>query len=419
VTTFAVSARGLGKRYRVGQIETAFVRAKRRLKGERTESIWALDDVSFDLSPGEAMGVIGRNGAGKSTLLKVLARITEPTTGYVDIAGRVGALLEVGTGFHPDLTGRENVYLNGTLLGMTRREIDRRFDDIVGFAGVERHINTPVRWYSSGMYVRLAFAVAAHLEPEILIVDEVLAVGDVEFQKRCISRMSDVTKEGRTILFVSHNMSIVRRLCQTAILLDSGRMKDWGPVNDVVSHYLSSIEPDEGGVRRWNRDDRLGDAAFAVTEIRVTGDDDEPKTTFFTSSPIYVTMEFEIEEDVSPALMAAFEIATGDGAIAFFSSFRDMPDGAEPPVVRGKNALRCRIPAELLNSGRYMINLRASLHGARWIVHEDSVLHFDVIASHGESLWVSGTGRPGAVAPMLEWEAVDPRAASEVPLHAA
>jgi lipopolysaccharide transport system ATP-binding protein len=269
------------------------------------------------------------------------------------------------------------------------------------------------------MYVRLAFAVAAHLEPEILIVDEVLAVGDVEFQKRCISRMSDVTKEGRTILFVSHNMSIVRRLCQTAILLDSGRMTDWGPVNEVVSHYLSSIEPDEGGVRRWTAGERLGDAAFAVTEVRLTGEDDEPRTTFFTSSPIYVTLEFEIEEEVSPALMAAFEIATGDGAIAFFSSFRDMPDGTEPPVVRGKNALRCRIPAELLNSGRYMINLRATLHGARWIVNEDAVLHFDVIASHGESLWVSGTGRPGAVAPMLEWEAVDPRAASEVPLQAA
>jgi lipopolysaccharide transport system ATP-binding protein len=199
MAALAISARGLGKRYRIGQVENAMQRARSLLKGTGgTDFMWALDDVTFDVHVGDSVAIIGRNGAGKSTLLKVLSRVTEPTAGYVDIAGRVGALLEVGTGFSGELTGRENVYLNGAVLGMSRAEVARKFDEIVAFSGVERHIDTPVKWYSSGMYVRLAFAVAAHLEPEILIVDEVLAVGDAEFQKRCLGRMADVAHEGRT-----------------------------------------------------------------------------------------------------------------------------------------------------------------------------------------------------------------------------
>ena len=414
----AISAHGLGKRYRVGQVENAFARMKRLVHRRPQDFIWAVDDLTFDVAAGEPTAVIGRNGAGKSTLLKLLARITEPTAGYADVAGRIGALLEVGTGFHGELTGRENVYMNGALLGMTRADVDAKFDEIVAFAGVERHIDTPVKWYSSGMYVRLGFAVAAHLEPEILIVDEVLAVGDVEFQKRCLDRMAEVTREGRTILFVSHNMNIVRRLCRSAILLERGKLVGEGDTPSVVHQYLASLEAAEGGRRRWEGEERLGDAACSFAELRITGDDDEPRTTFFTSKPIYVTLEFDLEE-INPTLMVGFELAASDGSVVFFSSYRDVPDDQVPPPTLGRNALRCEIPSRLLNSGRYMINLRAGLHGTRWIVHQDGVLNFDVIADHGESLFASGAARPGVIAPPISWEAVEPHSPGKEVLRAA
>ena len=217
-----------------------------RRSAPRRSDFWALKDVSFEVPPGEVLGVVGRNGAGKSTLLKVLSRITEPTTGRVELRGRVGSLLEVGTGFHPELTGRENIYLNGAILGMKRREIARKFDEIVAFAEVEQFLDTPVKRYSSGMYMRLAFAVAAHLEPEILLVDEVLAVGDAEFQKKCLGKMGDVAGEGRTVLFVSHNMGAVQTVCRRALLLDHGRVKMIGPAEEVVAEYLKAGEAADG-----------------------------------------------------------------------------------------------------------------------------------------------------------------------------
>jgi len=418
MTEFAISAHGLGKRYRIGQVESGFVRLRRRVgRLGPQESLWALDDVTFDVAEGDAFAVIGRNGAGKSTLLKVLSRITEPTAGFADVRGRIGALLEVGTGFHPELTGRENVYLNASLLGMTTHEVDRRFERIVAFSGVERHINTPVKWYSSGMYIRLAFAVAAHLDPEILVIDEVLAVGDLEFQKRCLDRMSEVVREGRTVIFVSHNMNVVRRLCRNGMLLDGGRVLTTGAVNDVIGTYLSSIEPDEGGRRQWAPHERPGDETFSLAEIRVTDEDDEPRTTFFTSKPIYVTLEFDVEE-LNPALNVAIELAGGDGTVGFFTSFRDMPEGSAPELLRGRNAFRCQIPPGLLNAGRYAINVRAGLHGVRWVAFEDAVLHFDTIADHGESLFLTGAMRPGLVAPALQWHAVEPAPAGERALSA-
>jgi len=403
----AISAHGLGKRYRVGQVDNAFIRVRRRLKGMGgVDSMWALHDVTFDVAAGETVGIIGRNGAGKSTLLKVLSRVTEPSVGYVDVAGRVGALLEVGTGFSTDLTGRENVYLNGAILGMTRAEVSRKFDEIVAFSGVERHIDTPVKWYSSGMFVRLAFAVAAHLEPEILIVDEVLAVGDAEFQKRCLGRMADVAREGRTVLFVSHNMQIVRRLCQRGILLERGEVKTQDDIESVVRTYLSSLDSIDGGRRRW-LDPPLGDAECRVLEVRITDAADEPQATYFTSQPIYVTLELDLES-VNPALSVALEVATVDGVVVFHTSFRDSPDASMPKLVPGRNALRCEIPTELLNSGRYVINLRISLHTIRWIIYADGVLHFDVLADHGESLFLVGASRPGVVLPEVSWVAVEP-----------
>ena len=258
----AVKVENLGKMYHIGgpqeayqtfrdaitrTISAPFKRARDLLSGQAygaaglTEEIWALKDVSFEVKHGEVIGIIGRNGAGKSTLLKILSQITEPTTGYADIYGRVGALLEVGTGFHPELTGRENVYLNGAILGMSRNDINRKFDEIVEFAGVEKFIDTPVKHYSSGMGLRLGFSVAAHLEPEILVVDEVLAVGDAEFQKKCLGKMSDVASEGRTVLFVSHNMSAIRSLCQHAIWLKQGQVLEIGESTIMVAEYLRSV----------------------------------------------------------------------------------------------------------------------------------------------------------------------------------
>jgi lipopolysaccharide transport system ATP-binding protein len=420
MTDLAITAHGLGKRYRLGQLETG-VTLLRRLAGRRPprEVMWALDDLSFDVEEGDTFAIVGRNGAGKSTLLKLLARITEPTTGYADIYGRVGALLEVGTGFHAELTGRENVFLNGAILGMSRQEVKRRFDDIVEFSGVGKYIDTPVKRYSSGMYVRLAFAVAAHLEPEILIVDEVLAVGDAEFQKRCLGRMGDVAREGRTVLFVSHNMQAVRRLCHKAILLEKGKLVAEGDAETVVRRYLSSVESPDLGRKRWDDPETApGDDFCRVVEVRATDPAGEPSTSFFSSRPIAVTLEFDLER-LDPAFIAGFDLASIDGTTVFRSYHTDLPEEAAPRLVPGRNAIRCVIPAGLLNSGRYAINLRFSLHWTRWIAHVDGVLHFDVVADHGDSLFLNDTARPGLVAPILDWTAVEPTSDTYEPAFAA
>src|SRR5438067_1582168 len=259
--TPSITVDNLGKEYRLGTQDSAYatiretlaVRSRSLWKGARSEKkkIWALRGVSFEVKQGEVLGIIGRNGAGKSTLLKILSRITEPTTGRVELHGRVGSLLEVGTGFHPELTGRENIYLNGSILGMRHHEIDRRFDEIVAFAEIEKFVDTPVKRYSSGMYLRLAFAVAAHLEPEILLVDEVLAVGDVQFQKRCLGKMEQVASEGRTVLFVSHNMPAIQRLCSRALLLSAGGIEAQGEVQATVQAYLT-MGLERLGERVWS-----------------------------------------------------------------------------------------------------------------------------------------------------------------------
>ncbi len=404
----AIQSRGLSKRYRLGQIQSSIGRLRSRFGGRSREMLWALKDVTFDVADGEAVAVIGRNGAGKSTLLKILSRITEPTEGYVDVAGRVGSLLEVGTGFHPELTGRENVYLNGTILGMRRVEIKRKFDDIVDFAGVGQFVDTPVKRFSSGMYVRLAFAVAAHLEPDVLVVDEVLAVGDAEFQKKCLGRMSEVAREGRTVLFVSHNMQAVRALCRRAILLERGRVVVDGETDTVVRRYLAGIASPDSGRRRWDDPaSRPGSDFCRVAEVRVTDEGGTPATTFLTSQPIVVTIEFDLDR-LDSALSAAFDLAAFDGSVVFRSAHTDMSESSRPRLVLGRNAVRCTIPPGLLNSGRYAINLRISLHMTKWLAFEDGVLSFDVVADHGESFFLNAQGRPGVVAPILSWSAVEP-----------
>ena len=406
-TGSAIRAEGIGKRYRLRRVESGYRQLGRFLRREEQQWLWALKDLSFEIDEGISTAIIGRNGAGKSTLLKLLARITEPTEGHADIVGRVGALLEVGTGFHPELTGRENIYFNGAILGMRKPEIDRKLEEIVAFSGVEDHLDKPVKWYSSGMYIRLGFAVAAHLEPEILIVDEVLAVGDAEFQKRCLKRMNDVAHEGRTVLFVSHNMQAIRRLCERAMLLENGRLVKEGDVASVTQHYLSSIDSADDGRRRWSPHNRPGNEIAEIVEIRVTDDTDEPSGSFFSSRPIHVTVEFDLAV-LDPAFTVGIDLLTGDGVLVFTSYHRDVTDDALPPFSLGRNAFRCTIPPGLVNGGRYMLNLRVSLHNRRFIALEEGVLQFDVVFDHGESIFLNAQARAGIILPPLEWTAVEP-----------
>ncbi len=311
----AIRVEGLGKQYRIGRQQAGYstlrdtvmdglltpLRCVKNLlhrdsasDDDPIDSLWALKEVSFDVSHGEVVGIIGRNGAGKSTLLKILSQITEPTKGRVELHGRVGSLLEVGTGFHPELTGRENLYLNGAILGMKRAEIARKFDEIVAFAEVEKFIDTPVKHYSSGMYLRLAFAVAAHLEPEILIVDEVLAVGDAAFQKKCLGKMEGVAKEGRTVLFVSHNMQAVTRLCERTILLDDGSVLGDGPSSQVVTTYLTSgVGKTES--RRWDDLTRApGDDVVRLCSVRSRTEDGQITASVGIHEPLGIEIEYEV-----------------------------------------------------------------------------------------------------------------------------
>lgn len=302
-----IKVEGLGKQYRVGSRLQNFATLRDSISAAvrkplaalrpngHSETFWALRDVDFEVAPGEVIGVIGRNGAGKSTLLKILSRITEPTTGRVELYGRVASLLEVGTGFHPELTGRENVFLNGAVLGMRKAEIDRKFDEIVAFAEIEKFIDTPVKHYSSGMYVRLAFAVAAHLEPEILIIDEVLAVGDAQFQKRCLGKMNEVARSGRTVLFVSHNLRAVAQLCGHCIWIDGGRVISHGLANEVVVDYLASSQPQkmDGLITKdMHYHDKLEELSF--TRIDLLDKYSNPTIVSYFGDPFRFRVEFEV-----------------------------------------------------------------------------------------------------------------------------
>lgn len=314
------------------------------------EIIQAVDNVSFSVKQGDALGIIGRNGAGKSTLLKILSRVTAPTSGVVKAKGRIASLLEVGTGFHPELTGRENIYLNGAILGMSRAEVNRKFDEIVDFSGVEKFIDTPVKRYSSGMYVRLAFAVAAHLEPEILVVDEVLAVGDAEFQRKCLGKMSDVAHAGRTVLFVSHNMPAILRLCSTAIMLDHGRLVKQGTAEEVTNYYLNSNENSEGTVS-WVGDDAPGTDEVKLTSVRLVDGEGKSKSLVEVNVPSYLDIEYEVRQ---PGLK--FRVAAGfntQGVVAFTTN--------EPYETQhdriGHYVSRVVIPANLLAEGEYSISI--------------------------------------------------------------
>jgi lipopolysaccharide transport system ATP-binding protein len=377
---------------------------KQRSDGEGLDHIWALKDISFDVKQGQVLGIIGRNGAGKSTLLKILARITDPTEGYGEIRGRVGSLLEVGTGFHPELTGRENIYLNGAILGMKRAEIDRKFDEIVAFSEVEQFIDTPVKRYSSGMYLRLAFSVAAHLEPEILIVDEVLAVGDAEFQRKSLGKMNDVAQGGRTVLFVSHNMSAILRLTQEAIVIEKGHLVMRAPTPQAVDYYLSRGDSRQGE-RLWEPDEiPASSAPYCPIGLRILNPQGAVTETVRSTDPVTVEIEYALSSEITGLRVGIYLMSTR-GEMIFTSFDTDDPRQYEQFSARkaGHYSSRCTIPADFLNDGRYILGMNASAFRVRRFFQDEQALTFTVDAAGAPGMQWTET-RLGAVRPRLDWK---------------
>jgi lipopolysaccharide transport system ATP-binding protein len=371
-----VRAEGVGKRYQLGQLHAGYqlltdaVADRARSFGRRRaprEEFWALREIDFEVRRGETYGIIGHNGAGKSTLLKILARVTPPSEGQLRLRGRVGALLEVGTGFHAELTGRENIFLNGAILGMTRREIDSKFDEIVEFAEVEKFVDTPVKRYSSGMYLRLAFSVAAHLEPEVLIVDEVLSVGDLAFQEKCLGRMEAVADEGRTVLFVSHNLAAVAKLCPRAMLLSRGTKVSEGATVDVIDDYVATARRD-GAALLADRPDRAGTGRLRLVAfglVDATGSTvDSPKT----GEDFELVLQYETV-DRRPVRRAHFGISVYTNLGELMLNLQSDATGAEFGELPGEGEIRCRIPHCPLPAGRYVVNVLAAVGGevADWV----------------------------------------------------
>jgi lipopolysaccharide transport system ATP-binding protein len=408
-----IRVEGLGKKYTIGRERNGsdglrhklndfvsapfriFRNSQSEIRNPKSESFWALKDVSFEVKQGEVVGIIGRNGAGKSTLLKILSRITEPTEGRVRIRGRVASLLEVGTGFHPELTGRENVFLNGAILGMSREEIKRKFDEIVAFAEVEKFLDTPVKRYSSGMYVRLAFAVAAHLEPEILIVDEVLAVGDAQFQKKCLGKMGEVSKQGRTVLFVSHNMAAVSRLCSRAALLEAGELKIFAGVREVVSIYLSQGAHEN---LSW-QPERLSGGAFHYHSVQITVETNGISEPFIAADArIQIVFDYSVSTVIPPGRLS-FLLTNQEGTIVLTTSNTDHTDSSNQMWPIGRTISRCTIPEQLLAPGRYSLTISEPADDGSNVIHEN-IINFAI--SEQNSL-AARDGRLGVIMPLLLW----------------
>jgi lipopolysaccharide transport system ATP-binding protein len=427
--TTAIEVRGVGKQYLRGARQThnriteAVAQWGRGLVSGRAgqdhakhdlEPFWALKDISFTIEQGEVVGIIGRNGSGKSTLLKIISQITGPTTGEVRLRGRTGTLLEVGTGFHPELSGRENVYLNGALLGMSRRDISRKFDEILEFSGVETFIDTPVKRYSSGMQTRLAFSVAAHLEPEILIVDEVLAVGDAAFQKKCLGKMNEVSKAGRTVLFVSHKMSAVDQLCSRIIWLDSGELvSDSTDTYAVTSKYLFGDQKQslKGAI---TADDvpPLDTEFFTFQSFRVK--DENGKTidgSVLASAEVSVEIRLRIKK-VHPSLSFGYAVYNEAGEVVYWSIVTDVRDDILENLKIGDVLLSAPVPPRFLNQGLYRLDLMTSLHFINWFSapgESPYAVFLRIDGGMSDSMfWVAE--RPGVVAPVLPWQVMLPAA---------
>lgn len=401
MSALAISADNIGKRYEIGEFEgyqtfresvsRAALRPLRWLRGEREQPkkpFWALQGVSLDVKQGDVVGILGRNGAGKSTLLKVFSRITTPTTGRAVLRGRIGSLLEVGTGFHPELTGRDNIQLNGSILGMSRVEIRKHFDEIVAFADIEKFLDTPVKNYSSGMYMRLAFAVAAHLDPEILVIDEVLAVGDTAFQKKCLKKMDSVAREGRTILFVSHNLAAVSALCTKGVLLQDGQVVTAGPISDVVQKYSS--DSGVSSARHWVGDYGDENARLKESWVRTL----DPDSAFDTASDLEVGIRINVQQPIEGLVLGFRLFSQYDYELAYV--LHDDADASSPPAIQpGEITKRFIIPGNSLAAGIYKIGVSVGIHN-----HKAIVLYADQGSLMFELENVRGIGRRYPTAPI-------------------
>jgi lipopolysaccharide transport system ATP-binding protein len=414
MTEIAIKAEGLGKLYRIGQREredklrnvlgSTLLAPWKLLRREKKETFWALKDVSLEVKQGEVLGIIGRNGAGKTTLMKILSRITRPTKGRADVYGRMGTLLEVGTGFHPELSGRDNTYLSGAILGMSKREIGRKFDEIVAFAEIEKFIDTPVKHYSSGMYVRLAFAVAAHLEPEILLVDEVLAVGDIAFQKKCLGKMGDVAKEGRTIIFVSHNVEAITRLCNRCILLRQGMVINDGPTHDVMSAYLRE-QLTKTSFREWSESEAPGDHVVRLRGVYARSAEGVVSETFDIRRPVAIDFVFDVLEG-GTVLTPNLHIFNEEGVTVFISHDVD-PTWRGRPRPPGRYKSTAWIPGNFLAEGTLIAGTAITTMAPVNIrLYEREAIAFQIIDStDGDSARGDYAGHlPGVVRPLLTWE---------------
>jgi lipopolysaccharide transport system ATP-binding protein len=374
-----------------------FTRGKSLIMGDATEEFWALRDLDFEIERGEAVGIIGRNGAGKSTLLKVLSRITELSVGRVTIKGRIASLLEVGTGFHPELTGRENIFLNGAILGMKRSEIKSKFDEIVAFAEVEKFLDTPVKRYSSGMYVRLAFAVAAHLEPEILLVDEVLAVGDIAFQKKCLGKMGTIAKEGRTILFVSHNMGAINNLCTKGLLLVQGQIQKIGDINSTIEHYNENTYKRTTACATFKENPQ---SPINIVKIDAQVRGKENLGIFDISDPIDINLHYTVKENIHGTGLILN--LNKEGMIVFRSCDLDTSPNLFQIRKKGNYKVKVTIPGNLLNTGNYSIDAIASFIGKNWIANNKDCISFR-LESLKKNLAGTGANGGGAIIQMLPW----------------
>jgi lipopolysaccharide transport system ATP-binding protein len=410
-----VKVEHLSKRYQIGTRAASYATLRESLtnavrapfsalRREKNESVWALRDVSFSVRPGEVLGIVGQNGAGKSTLLKILSRITEPTTGRAELYGRAGSLLEVGTGFHPELTGRENIFLNGAILGMTRPEIQRKFDEIVAFAELEKFLDTPVKRYSSGMYMRLAFSVAAHLDPEILVIDEVLAVGDAAFQKKCLGRMRDISTEGRTVLFVSHNMAAIRSLCERGILLAKGQKVFEGAAGECVDRYLADVtqnatnEVDLSEVRRG----KGIDSTLKINKVRLVSPNGRPLVR--CGDPLEVELFFSVSEPLEDAVVGV-NISSADN-VSIMECRTSHAYGPIQQLDRGEYAIKCRIEQNMLSPALYFLSVGGRC-ASKPLDYVPQAMTFEIYSDESvASLWLNDV--PGVVRVQSDWTQPQP-----------
>ncbi len=395
----AIRVEGLSKKYTIGKQKDGSLRSSLgnlfSLKNSNSENFWALKDVSFEIQKGDVVGIIGKNGAGKSTLLKILSQITKPTKGRIEIYGRVASLLEVGTGFHPELTGRENIYLNGTILGMTRKEVKTKFDEIVAFSGVEKFIDTPVKHYSSGMYVRLAFAVAANLEPEILVIDEVLAVGDGEFQKKCLGKMQDIANHGRTVLFVSHDIETITTLCSKGILLDKGTIKEIGEIQNIVRTYTDHYQD---SFKIWEHDKRPGDNIIKLNKVFIVDSEQNQIYQANIDQKFGICVEYEVlEDDVKPAPNYHFFTNTNTYCFVAILDTEILSKGIYRAITW--------VPPHLLNNQDYRIGVAFTTQKNVHIhLYEKEIISIKIIENKSIRKHEYGGAIPGTVRPDLKSE---------------